>query len=324
MKLGRLEPVSAREVWADEARDFTPWLAREDNINLLGETIGIELEVEATEKSVGPFKADILCKDTTDGHYVLIENQLEKTNHTHMGQLVTYASGLHAATIVWIANPFRDEHRAALDWLNEITGDDFRFFGLEVEVWKIGDSQMAPKFNIVSKPNDWFDSSISSPSIETYSDTKAMQLEFWTKLRELMDDSKSPVRGTKPRPQHWNTFSIGRSDFGLGASMNTQSGFLRVAINCKKSHREAHYALLLEERNQIEAEFGEPLEWEPLPGKKVKRIAIYHRDIDPTNKANWTEQLAWLQDRLERMNQVFRNRIKALDADDFDPEEELQ
>jgi len=323
MKLGRLESVSAREVWADEARDFTPWLALDDNIALLGETIGIEMEVEATEKNVGPFKADILCKDSSDGHYVLIENQLEKTNHTHMGQLVTYAAGLHAATIVWIATPFRDEHRAALDWLNDITGDDFRFFGLEVEVWKIGESQLAPKFNIVSKPNDWSSAAVSNSVKETISDTKQLQLDFWTRLHELLDEKSSPIRLTKPRPQHWYNFSIGRSEFVLNASMNTQTGFLRVSIGCRKADREAHYALLKAEQAEIEAEFGEPLEWEPLPGKKIKRIAVYQRDTDPTNRADWDNQLHWVKDRLEKLDRVFRKRIKQLDAAVYDAEGEL-
>lgn len=153
--LGKLERIDPRKVWTTEAQDFTPWLAQEENLSLLGEAIGIELEHEATEKSVGPFRADILCKDTVTGNWVLIENQLGRTDHDHLGKLLTYASGLNAVTIVWLAQPFTDEHRATLDWLNEITDDSFNFFGLEIEVWRIGDSAPAPKFNIVCKPNDW-------------------------------------------------------------------------------------------------------------------------------------------------------------------------
>jgi len=130
--LGRLEAVDLRNIWTSEAGEFTPWLAEENNLALLGETIGIELELEAQEKNVGPFRADILCKDTANGHWVLIENQLERTDHTHLGQLMTYAAGLKAVTIVWIAHHFTEEHRAALDWLNEITDDRFNFFGLEI------------------------------------------------------------------------------------------------------------------------------------------------------------------------------------------------
>src|SRR5262249_26060682 len=129
--LGRLERVELREVWEKEAEDFTPWLGTEANITLLGDSIGLDLEVEAQEKEVGPFRADILCKDTATGNWVLIENQLERTDHTHLGQLLTYAAGLSAVTVVWIASEFTDEHRATLDWLNEITNEQFTFFGLE-------------------------------------------------------------------------------------------------------------------------------------------------------------------------------------------------
>ena len=153
--LGRLAPVDLREVWESEALDFTPWLAQPENMTLLGKAIGIELEVETQEKSVGPFRADILCKDTTTGDWVLIENQLERTDHTHLGQLLTYAAGLEAVTVVWVAGRFTDEHRAALDWLNAITAPTYAFFALEVELWRIDDSPVAPKFNVVSKPNDW-------------------------------------------------------------------------------------------------------------------------------------------------------------------------
>ena len=151
-ELGELIKVPLREFWEGEASDFTPWLADEENIGLLGDTIGVELEVEAQERNVGPFRADILCKDISTDNWVLIENQLEPTDHTHLGQLLTYAAGLNAVTVVWIAESFTNEHRAALDWLNKITAEGFSFFGLEIELWRIGDSPIAPKFNVVSHP----------------------------------------------------------------------------------------------------------------------------------------------------------------------------
>ena len=154
-ELGRLERINLKDIWAHEAQDFTPWLAEETNLTLLSDTLGIDLEVEAVEQNVGPFRADILCKDTLSDRWVLIENQLEQTDHGHLGQLMTYAAGLDAVTIVWIAARIRDEHRAAMDWLNEITDSEVRFFALEVELWRIGTSPAAPKFNVVSKPNDW-------------------------------------------------------------------------------------------------------------------------------------------------------------------------
>ena len=153
--LVRLEPVDLRGVWSDEAKNFTPWLA--DNLDVLETTLEIGLELEGVEETVGRFKADIICKDTDDpaARRVLIENQLEQTDHNHLGQLLTYAAGLEAVTIIWIAKKFQEEHRAAIDWLNEITGKGIFFFGLEIELWRIEDSPPAPKFNIVSKPNDW-------------------------------------------------------------------------------------------------------------------------------------------------------------------------
>ena len=154
-KLARLERVDLREEWKTEAQDFTPWLAQADNLAVLSETLDMELETAGQEPSVGLFRADILCRDTLDDSWVLIENQLERTDHTHLGQLLTYAAGLQTVTIIWVAATFTDEHRAALDWLNEITDERFRFFGLEVELWRIGNSPAAPKFNIVSKPNEW-------------------------------------------------------------------------------------------------------------------------------------------------------------------------
>ncbi|MDE0307045.1 MAG: hypothetical protein OXI87_19515 [Albidovulum sp.] len=132
--LGRLIRVNLRDIWTSEASEFTPWLAREENLSILGETLGIDLELEAQEKAVGPFRADILCKDIGTGAWVLVENQLERTDHGHLGQLLTYASGLEAVTIIWNSARFTEEHRSTLDWLNRITDESIRFFGLEVEL----------------------------------------------------------------------------------------------------------------------------------------------------------------------------------------------
>ena len=142
--LGRLVKVELREAWFSEASDFTPWLAETENLRLLGETIGMTWNAKLRRRK-WPFRADILCRDTTTNNWVLIENQLERTDHSHLGQLLTYAAGLTAVTIVWIAHRFTEEHRAALDWLNEKTEEGINFFGLEVELWRIGDSPAAPK-----------------------------------------------------------------------------------------------------------------------------------------------------------------------------------
>src|ERR1051325_969130 len=214
--LGRLQKVDLREAWASESSHFTPWLAQEENLKLLGETIGIELELESQEKEVGPFRADILCKDTSNDNWVLIENQLERTDHTHLGQLLTYAAGLNAVTIVWIAERFTEEHRATLDWLNERTDEKINLFGLEVELWRIGDSPIAPKFSIISQPNNWSrtvqQAAAGNGEVSAH---KQLQLKFWTAFRQYMEAKKSFVRCQKPLPQHWANYAIGRSGVHL-------------------------------------------------------------------------------------------------------------
>ena len=210
--LGRLEQEGdLRRAWLDEARQFTPWLAKPDNITLLGRAIGIQLDDVSEEKHVGPFRADILCKDTS-GNDVLIENQLETTDHRHLGQLLTYAAGLKAVTIVWIAKRFTEEHRAALDWLNNNTAKDVNFFGIEIELWKIGDSPLAPKFNIVSKPNDW--SKVVREQALGGS-AKDLHFKFWSQFGDYLEGHRSPIHMGKPSTTALGNVTFGRSPFRL-------------------------------------------------------------------------------------------------------------
>jgi len=232
--LGRLERVDLRAIWVSEATSFTPWLARPENMAVLAETLNIELELEAQERAVGPFRADLLCKDVGTDRWVLIENQLERTDHTHLGQLLTYASGLEAVTIVWIAARFMEEHRSTLDWLNKITNESFRFFGLEVELWRIGSSPAAPKFNIVSKPNEWSLSvAQAARAIDDaeLSDTRVTQREYWAALNLVLDALDGPVSGArKAQAQSWMAYGIGRSGFNVGTAMNLQKRHVRVEL----------------------------------------------------------------------------------------------
>ena len=223
--LGRLERVDLRNIWETEAQDFTPWLATGENLSVLADTLGMELELEAQETNVGPFRADILCRNADGGSWVLIENQLEHTDHTHLGQLLTYAAGLHAVTICWIAKRFSEEHRATLNWLNEITDNKFRFFGLEVEVWKIGNSPPAPKFNVVSKPNDW-----SRSVTPVVTPKRRLQEAFWSALMRQLEEKRSSVRPKKPQPQGWMYFSIGRADFWLEATLQAMKKRISVDL----------------------------------------------------------------------------------------------
>lgn len=317
--LGRLQRVELRDIWLNEATYFTPWLAREENLALLGEALGIELELEAQEKTVGPFRADILCKDIGSGSWVLIENQLERTDHSHLGQLLTYASGLEAVTIIWIAARFTEEHRSTLDWLNRITDDSFRFFGLEVELWRIGDSPAAPKFNIISKPNDWSKSvSHAAKAIEDteLTPTKLRQRDYWGALNAVLDQQGGRVSGAKkPQAASWMSYPIGRTRFNLGAVMNTQKPFLRVELYISGENAKSFFAQLETQAADIHAELGYPLEWEPLPQGADSRVSVYKHGVDPLDEAGWPEQHAWLAARLDEMHRVFFARVRDLSLD---------
>lgn len=318
--LGRLEKIKdLRDIWDTEDRHFTPWLAQEKNISILGEVIGLSLKVEAQEKEVGPFRADILCRDTANDNWVLIENQLERTDHTHLGQLITYASGLKAVTIVWIVKIFTEEHRSALDWLNEITDESFNFFGLEIELWKIGESAIAPKFNIVSKPNDWSRSVVEASAKTKLTDAKLLQREYWEALARFIYDSDTAIKPTKPLPQHWMNIAIGKSGIHMCAiasywdsvSESYDKNEIRVELILDDVNAKSYFDQLEMHKEKIENEFGQQFIWHNPENTKQCRVFI-HKTTNINNKGDWTNQHEWLLENLEKMKKVFSPFIKNL------------
>jgi hypothetical protein len=301
--LSRLERVDLREAWLSEPADFTPWLASEENLALLGEALDMELELEAQEKEVGPFRADILCTETGTGHWVLIENQLEKTDHTHLGQLLTYAAGLHAVTIVWLAATFAEEHRAALDWLNELTDDTVDFFGMEIELWRIGKSDMAPKFNVVSKPNDW-SRNVRTSAAGGLTATNQLQLEYWTTLREHLSDTKSPLHMNKPLPQAWQTIRLDMKYCVLEAYGRASKHDIGVGVASYNPSIKPVFAGLEKRREDMERELGETLVWTNLPDKPSSG-ALVRTSGDIADRSDWPRQFEWLRVHLEGLATVF-------------------
>lgn len=309
-QLGRLEKVDLRDVWSHEAGDFTPWLAQPENITLLGDTIG--LEVEEQEKSVGPFRADILCRDLTDGSWVLIENQLERTDHTHLGQLLTYAAGLEAVTIIWVAQRVTEEHRAALDWLNEKTPEDISFFGLEVELWRIAGSPVAPKFNIISKPNEWTQTMRRS----NYADPEraALCFDYWSGVLEalapsgILDPSAKPVRKQDIKyPVKWR-------DFWLKSYFSRAKGKLGVWVACRGARGLENFAKLEEEKDAIESAFGESLWWDEYERKNGGSIGISYENFDPDDREDWERQHQFLAEKLTELFRAVEPVVTELDG----------
>lgn len=196
--LARLEPVPLREAWASEAGDFTPWLASPDSLKLLGEAVGLDLELETQEHAVDQYRADIVCRELENNQRVVIENQIEETDHKHLGQILTYAAGVDARIMVWVAQKFTDAHRAAIDWLNERANGSAGFFGVEIELYRIGNSPPAPRFNVVSKPNDWANQVKQSVDEGARSETKETRLRYWTAMAASLQAAKSGLRCFKP------------------------------------------------------------------------------------------------------------------------------
>ena len=312
---GRLERVDLRQGWMTEAQHFTPWLAREENLALLADTLGLDLEFEAQERAVGPFRADILCKNTADDSWVLIENQLERTDHSHLGQLITYAAGLHAVTIVWIAARFADEHRAACDWLNEITSENVRIFALEVELWRIGQSPIAPKFNIISQPNDWAKQVATAQKAINdgeFSDTRQTQWRYWKSVEDLIGKANGAIRPVSPQASSWVSHGIGKTGVHFNFAMSRPEKLVRIEVYLSGLHAKSDFAQLAARQAEIEAKLGKSLVWQPMPDKKDARIALHLSDIDPFNEADWDRQHRWIVENAQLLHQVFRPLVMSL------------
>lgn len=312
INLSRLVKVPLRSAWRHEANEFTPWLAQQDHLDELATTLGLsELAFVATEHWVGDFKLDILC---TDGeHKVIIENQLAETDHKHLGQILAYAAGVEARTIIWVAETFRPEHAAALQFLNDNTIDDLSFFGVQIELWRIDDSPPAPKFEVIVKPNNWTKTGREQARVATSaSPTQQLQFRFWMALVEHLAKNAPQIRPQTPRPQNWLITSIGRSGFELNSTANTRTARLSVELWLPGEQAKIRFAQLKEQRHLIEQQLGYELDWQELPESKACRITTYRPDSSIEDENRWEEYLEWLAQRLVMMDKVFRPIVKAL------------
>lgn len=308
--LSKLEKVDVKSVWKTEYNHFTPWLAEEENIILLGDTLKIDLEVVEMEKSVGPFRADILCKDVATDKHVIIENQFGKTDHTHLGQTMTYASGLDAFTVVWIAENFTEEHRAALDWLNKITDENIEFFGVEIELFKIGESSPAPMFNMVSKPNTWSKSIKRSASNTQLTETKLFQQEYWQGLKDFVETQKVSFKLQKALPQHWTNISIGRSYYKLCAIANSRDQWIAIQLVIHGPDALGSFKRLQEnyEAHSLE-NLSSKVEWSEKEGKE-HHVNLIFENHNPLDKSAMREQHKILTEWIEKFYVYFKEKVR--------------
>lgn len=307
---GTLVPVDLREAWTREDTHFTPWLARAENLRLIADAIGLELELQGEEQDVGAFRADILCQVVSDGALVVIENQIERTDHKHLGQLITYAAGLDAEAIVWIAARFSEEHRAALDWLNQVSHEKIRFFGLEVELWRIGNSPVAPKFNVVAKPNDWSKLVRDSASGGATTDHQAFRREFWTGFLGHLEERHSTLNPRRtPTTQPWMMWTLGDSRWHISASVGFRDGYIDAALVARGHDL---YSDFERRKSELEEAMGEHLVWEFSDSRKQNYARVRRTDVDPMNRADWPNQWAWLAEKLESLERALRPHVARL------------
>lgn len=308
-QLWKLEKIDLRDIWKHEALDFTNWLAEEENLSLLSDEIGIAIELQETEASVWGFNVDILALEEVTGKKIIIENQLETTDHKHLGQILTYASWLDAEYIIWLVKDVRDEHKQAIDWLNEHTDNGLNFFIVKMELWKIGESNIAPRFNVYSKPNDWSKliKSLSWGNKEL-SNTKLIQLEFWNSLIDYFNENKTPFSIRKARPQHWYDLGIWTSWVHMSLTVNSQYKHITTDIYIVDSKE--LFDFLYDRKDSIESELWYTLEWNKLEDKKASRIKYIKQDVDFTEKENWNTLQEWYQEVAPKMYKVFSKHIK--------------
>lgn len=302
LSLGRLEPVKPRDVWPHEALDFTPWLLA--NVDVLSDLLGMDLVLEAAEHPVGNFSLDLIGRDESTGERVIVENQLELSDHTHLGQIITYAAGTDPTTIVWITTGFRPEHRAAIDWLNERTDESTRIFGVVINVVRIGDSAIAPNFELVARPNDWETAIRHSAKV---SPAEAEKAAFYTAYWEQFLISARATgatwvpRGITSRSGWMDTRTSVRN---ANLTMYFQKRGLSLQVYFGSSDGEmnmARYRALESHASQVVDLLGSDVEWDPMPGRKATRLTVWSPFTDMPDESQWPAVNDWLiaqQDRV--------------------------
>lgn len=305
MQLGSLEKIeNLRVVWKHEAIDFTPWLSEEDNIAILGDAIGIEISEVTTEASVGGFSADIIAKETGTDRTIVIENQLEDSNHDHLGKIITYASGRDASIIIWIVKNAREEHKKAIEWLNTNMDENIDLFLIQIELWKINDSAPAVRFNVLEQPNTWA-KEVKKISHEM-SETMAFKLEYWTEFSDYVFQEQSFSRifnKRKPSTDHWYSVGSGNSEFHFSFLINTIRNI--ITVECYISNNKDLFHQFHDNKDKVESITESVLDWRELPEKKASRILI-EKKVNLRDRTQWKLQFNWMKEMGIKFYKAFK------------------
>jgi hypothetical protein len=305
-KLGKLTRVDLREIWKNEEYDFSNWLAGEENLAQLSDEIGISIRLIEKEAGVGKYSLDILAEEEGTARKIIIENQLEKTDHDHLGKIITYAAGHDASIVIWIFKDITEEHRSAIDWLNENTGEDCLFFAVRIEAWRINDSDPAPKFEVICKPNEWAKVVKRSSGSQALGETDLKKLNFWTKLKSYAAEKKVQLFRQTPAPQHWYNISIKSSEANISLTLNTRADLLgcEIYINDNKPL----FNFLKDQQAAIEQQLGAKLEW--IEATKACRAVQRKENADIDNEEGISALFDWLIERATAFEKVFGPLLK--------------
>jgi len=304
--LAKLKKVDLREIWNHEATNFTNWLAQQENLDLLSEEIGVDIKLIQTEANVGKFSVDILAEEESSGRKIIIENQLEDTNHDHLGKIITYASGYDAEIIIWIVRDYREEHQKAVDWLNEHTDEHVGFFLIKIELWQIEGSNPAPKFEVIVSPNEWAKAIKTDAASGELTDTKIQQLDFWKKFKDYVRTNDTKIRLQTPRPQHWYDVSMGSSDAHVALTINSRENLLGCEIYISKNKNLFNF--LRERKEEIEKEISEKAEW--VDAAVTSRIKIKKEVAGVFDQNEAENYFSWLYEKTVLFQRVFGKYFK--------------
>lgn len=307
MKLGKLKEVDIRELWKHEQYDFSEWLSKEENIEMLSDEIGLTLTDINKEVFVGSYRCDLVAKDETTGIKVIIENQLEATNHDHLGKLITYASGLDATVVIWIVKEAREEHRSAIERLNNKTTKEISFFLIEIRAYKIGDSLPAPKFVMIEKPNDFLKATTASVESGELSRAQSERLNFWNRFNEVVTLRNKPFNIRKATTDHWYEVALGTSEAKISITLVNKINCIgiEIYINGNKELFDKLYAL----SEEIQNELGFKMDWQRLDNKKASRIIHYIKGLDFNNHGNYDELIHEVIDKTVAIRNAFKKRL---------------
>lgn len=307
MELGKLKEVDIRKVWQHEQYDFSNWLSKDDNINQLGDTLNLSLTDVETEKFVGSYRCDIICKDEITGKNVLIENQLEPTNHDHLGKIITYASGLDASVIIWIVESAKEEHSSAIEWLNKHTDGDVSFFLIEVHAYTIGDSKPAPYFKIIQQPNDFVKQVKNISKNTELNDSQSNRLEFWNRFNDMLDKMGRPFNKRKATADHWYSVAVGSSQCHISIDLVNREHKIRISMWIP-NNKELYDTFYLN-KDSIEKSLGYLISWDKLEGKKAACAYTFIEGLDFNNKDNYDSLMITIIKKVEQFRDSFKPYI---------------